>query len=273
MAVEIILDAGHGGFDKGATYKELVEKDQVLQLTLDVGRRLEALGYVVKYIRTTDIYESPYQKAEKANELGGDYFLSFHRNYAVEDNLYHGVQSLVYDLENEKDIAMATTLNQQLELVGFQDLGVEEVKDLIVLRETDMPAVLLEVGFINSEIDNALWKNRYPEIVDAIVSAIQIVAPLPKEAPVGRRAVSAVALSPGYYVQTGVFKHDINAAYQLERLHMLGYDGMIYYEKPYYGVWIGPMKDLEESVVLQNKLRKDGYRTFIVSDGMEEIIT
>ena len=82
MAVEIILDAGHGGFDNGATYDGRKEKDEVLQLIKDVGAKLEEYGYVVKYIRTTDVYESPYQKAEKPNALGGDYIISFHINYA-----------------------------------------------------------------------------------------------------------------------------------------------------------------------------------------------
>lgn len=256
MAVEIILDAGHGGFDNGATFDGRKEKDEVLQLAKDVGAKLTEYGYEVKYTRTTDVYESPYQKAEKANEMGGDYFISLHRNYAVEDNLYHGVQSLVYSLESEADIAMARALNQQLELVGFQNLGVEEVQDLIVLRETKMPAVLLEVGFINSEIDNELWDTKYEEIVQAIVSAIQIAAPI---------VVNQQSLTNGYYVQTGLFKYDVNAAYLLERLQLLGYEGTIHYEKPFYGVWIGPTESIDEAVKLQNRLRTDGYRTLIVA--------
>lgn len=256
MAVEIILDAGHGGFDNGATFDGRKEKDEVLQLAKDVGAKLTEYGYEVKYTRTTDVYESPYQKAEKANEMGGDYFISLHRNYAVEDNLYYGVQSLVYSLESEADLAMARALNQQLELVGFQNLGVEEVQDLIVLRETKMPAVLLEVGFINSEIDNELWDTKYEEIVQAIVSAIQIAAPI---------VVNQQSLTNGYYVQTGLFKYDVNAAYLLERLQLLGYEGTIHYEKPFYGVWIGPTESIDEAVKLQNRLRTDGYRTLIVA--------
>lgn len=256
MAVEIILDAGHGGFDNGATYEGVREKDQALRLAKDVGQRLEEEGYIVKYTRTTDTYESPYQKAERANELGGDYFISFHRNYSVQEEQYDGVQSLVYDKSATKAVALGEELNRQLEQAGFQNLGVEEVPDLIVLRETKMPAVLLEVGFMNSEKDRRIWEENYDEIVSGIVRGVRTIAPI---------VVNQQLSSNGYFVQTGLFKYDVNAAYQLERLEMLGYQGTIHYEKPFYGVWIGPTENLEQAVELQNRLRADGFQTLIVS--------
>ena len=69
-----------------------------------------------------------------------------------------------------------------------------------------------------------------------------------------------------FYVQTGLFKYDVNAAYQLERLQMLGYDGIIHYEKPYYGVWIGGQENLDEAVETQRQLQEHGYQTLIVSE-------
>lgn len=256
MAVEIILDAGHGGFDNGATYNGTTEKDDVLRLTKDVGARLAQDGYVVKYIRTEDVYESPYQKAEKANALGGDYFISFHRNYSLEDNLYHGVQALVNSFDAKEAVNMGNALVEQLEKPGFQNLGLEAVPDLIVLRETDMPAVLLEVGFLNSDKDIQIWNEQYEAIVEAIVRGIEMTAPI---------VVNHQAIGERYYVQTGLFKHDMNAAYQLERLQLLGYQGVIHYEKPFYGVWVGNAETLDEAVDLQKKLREDGFRTLIVA--------
>lgn len=261
MAVEIILDAGHGGFDNGASYHDTKEKDQALQLTKDVGQKLTQAGYDVVYIRTEDVYESPYQKAEKANELGGDFFISFHRNYAVEDNLYHGVQALVYNLdESNEAIALGRALAESLEQVGFANLGLEAVPDLIVLRETQMPAVLLEVGFVNSDVDANLWENSYEQIVDGIVAAIQQT--LPQAIEQQQRAPQS---GQQFFVQTGFFRYDINAAYQLERLQMQGYEGQIHYEAPFYGVWAGGVDSVDEAVRLQEQLRKDGYRTMIVS--------
>ena len=62
MDVDIVLDAGHGGFDNGASYMGRAEKDDVLRLTLAVGAKLKEAGYHVYYTRTTDIYNSPTEK-------------------------------------------------------------------------------------------------------------------------------------------------------------------------------------------------------------------
>ena len=309
MAVDIILDAGHGGFDNGATYRGRAEKDDVLRLTLDVGQQLEKDGYSVAYIRTEDVYESPYRKAEKANQTSGDIFISFHRNSGVEENLYNGVQALVYSTEGKEAVALGEAINENLEKLGFQNLGVEAIPDLIVLHKTQMPAVLMEVGFINSDKDNELWDEKYTEIVQEIVSGIEETVPLKRQIwnehsiqeeanfarenhlvsdrvswntdsyrkdddisegneedelqqPVWREVRS----KRKFYVQTGLFKYDVNAAYQLERLQMLGYDGIIHYKKPYYGVWIGGQENLDEAVETQRQLQEHGYQTLIVSE-------
>ena len=253
MDVDIILDAGHGGFDNGASYMGRPEKDDVLRLTLAVGAKLKEAGYNVYYTRTTDVYNSPTEKATLANLSGGKYFISFHRNSAMEDNLYNGVQTLVYQHNPTVD-TLAENINHQLEQVGFKNLGVEEVPGLIVLRKTEMPAVLVEVGFLNSNLDNQLFDEKFDDIVDAIAAGIEKSIPL-----------SAQEIPEQYYVQTGLFKYDVNAAYQLERLQILGFDGTIHYEEPYYGVWIGKPKTLDEAVMLQDELRQKGYSTLIVS--------
>ena len=65
MAVKIVIDAGHGGYDAGATYNGRREKDDTLALALAVGEILEAQGYDVVYTRTDDVYDSPVQKARQ----------------------------------------------------------------------------------------------------------------------------------------------------------------------------------------------------------------
>ena len=76
----VVLDAGHGGANPGATYNGRREKDDALALALAVGDILEANGVNVYYTRTTDVYESPQQKAMEGNAVGADYFVSIHRN-------------------------------------------------------------------------------------------------------------------------------------------------------------------------------------------------
>ena len=150
MPVSIMLDAGHGGRDPGAVYGGRKEKDDTLRLTLAIGEILQNNGMDVEYTRTTDVYETPFEKAMEANEAGVDYFLSIHRNSFPTDNKVQGVESLVYDLSGVK-YEMAKNINAELETVGFVNLGVKARPNLVVLKRTKMPAVLVEVGFINRE--------------------------------------------------------------------------------------------------------------------------
>ena len=64
-----MLDAGHGGRDPGAVYNGRQEKIDTLSLTLAIGQILQERGIDVLYTRTTDIYESPYQKAMKPESI------------------------------------------------------------------------------------------------------------------------------------------------------------------------------------------------------------
>ncbi len=167
----IVLDAGHGGANPGATYEGRRESDDALALTLAVGRLLGERGVDVYYTRTADIYESPYQKAMEANEAGADYFISIHRNSSPYPNQYTGVESLVYNTYGEA-ARMAANINEQLERVGFVNQGVNERRNLVVLNRTRMPAVLVEVGFINTDADNRLFDERFDDIAEAIADGI-----------------------------------------------------------------------------------------------------
>lgn len=167
----VVLDAGHGGANPGATYNGRQEKDDVLALTLAVGDILEANGVNVYYTRTNDVYESPYQKAMEGNAVGADYFVSIHRNSSPYPNQYTGVESLVYNRYG-RAAQLAANINRRLEKVGFVDQGVNEGTNLVVLNSTQMPAVLLEVGFINTDADNRLYDERFDEIARAIADGI-----------------------------------------------------------------------------------------------------
>ena len=123
--------------------------------------------------RTTDVYESPAQKAEEGNQTGADYFVSIHRNSSPYPNQYSGVESLVYNRYGEA-ARMANNINQQLETVGFLNQGVNERTNLVVLNRTQMPAVLVEAGFINTDADNQLFDERFDDMARAIAEGILI---------------------------------------------------------------------------------------------------
>lgn len=167
----VVLDAGHGGDNPGATYNGRQEKDDVLALTLAVGEILERNGVEVYYTRTTDVYESPARKAMEGNAVGADYFVSIHRNSSPIPNQYTGVESLVYNRFGAA-ARLAYNINTRLEQVGFENQGVNERQNLIVLNRTNMPAVLVEVGFINTDADNELFDSRFEDIAKAIADGI-----------------------------------------------------------------------------------------------------
>ena len=167
----VVLDAGHGGANPGAVYQGRQEKDDALALTLAIGNILEAEGVDVYYTRTTDVYETPLQKAQEANATGADYFVSIHRNSSPIPNQYTGIESLVYSPYGEA-ARLAANINEELEEVGFANQGVNQRQNLVVLRRTQMPAVLVEVGFNNTDADNRMFDETFEETAEAIAEGI-----------------------------------------------------------------------------------------------------
>lgn len=167
----VVIDAGHGGNNPGAVYNGRQEKDDVFALAMAVGRILEQNGVDVYYTRTADIYESPYQKAMEGNAVGADYFVSLHRNSSPYPNQYMGVETLVYNRYG-RAARLAENINSRLVEIGFENQGVNERPNLVVLNRTQMPSVLVEVGFINTDADNRLFDERFDEIANAIADGI-----------------------------------------------------------------------------------------------------
>lgn len=171
MAYKVVVDAGHGGADPGAVFEGRKEKDDTLRLALAVGELLEQNGVDVVYTRTEDVYDTPYEKAMIANNSGADYFLSIHRNAVPVPNTASGVESLVY-----KDGGIAgdigRSINSELQEVGFINRGVIERPNLVVLKRTNMPAVLVEAGFIDNEADNKLFDEEFDNIAAAIANGL-----------------------------------------------------------------------------------------------------
>ena len=172
MADKIVIDAGHNGLsDPGAVYNGRRESDDALRLAMAVGEILSRNGYEIVYTRTGNLNQSVTQKAKLANDADADLFISIHRNMGTYPEQYNGVQTLIYDREGIKQ-PMAEAINRNLEGLGFRNINVDLRPDLAVLRRTEMPALLLEVGFIDSEGDNKLFDNRFEEIAQAIADAI-----------------------------------------------------------------------------------------------------
>ncbi len=251
MAPTIMIDSGHGGQDNGAVYNGRKEKDDNLRIGLAVGERLENAGYNVLYTRTTDRYDTPFQKAQIANNSGADYFISFHRNSGEVPNTYSGVQALVFD-NDTRAAQIGKAIMDQLVQMGFNDLGVVERPGLVVLRRTNMPAVLMEMGFINNDEDNRMFDEQFDEMADAVVRGIQQSIPLAQP-------------QRQFGVQVGLFRYESNAEYLKEELENMGYTVMVRWEDPFYAVVVGVEPTLEDAVNLQEQLRQQGYQTLVVN--------
>lgn len=171
MAKKVVIDAGHGGEDWGASFNGRKEKDDNLNLAFAVGSILEANGVDVVYTRVDDVYETPYRKAMKGNEANADYFVSIHRNASNVPGSGSGIQTLVYSNDGTRGI-LANNINKELVELGFRDLGISERPNLVVLKRTKMPAVLIEAGFIDNPNDNAKFDQMFDEIAAAIASGI-----------------------------------------------------------------------------------------------------
>lgn len=256
MPYSVMLDAGHGGANPGAVYEGRQEKDDALALVLAIGPILEANGIQTLYTRTTDVYQTPFEKAQLANEAAVDFFVSIHRNSFPEDNVVSGVESLVYDLSGVK-YEMAQNINEQLETIGFVDLGVKARPNLIVLRRTRMPAVLVEVGFINSDTDNQLFDANFDAIARAIADGIiETIAVLPG---------APDTLETRYSVQTGAFRNQMYARNLQEELMEMDFPARIERGDGYYRVRVGDFRTIDEASRLEQRLKRAGYQTVIVT--------
>lgn len=253
MVYKIVLDAGHGGEDPGAVYQGRQEKDDTLNLVMGIGDILKENGIDVIYTRTTDIYQTPFEKAQIANNADANFFVSIHRNSSPQPNQYDGVETLVYNKSGIK-LEMAENINEQLENIGFRNLGVKARPGLVVLRRTKMPALLVEVGFINSDVDNQLLDEKFKETTQAIANGI-LETLMPKE------EIEEML----YRVQVGLFRIRNNAQRLNYELLEQGYPSFVMFDDGYYKVQVGAFRELQNAIRMEQRLRQAGYETLVTT--------
>lgn len=249
-----MVDAGHGGEDPGAVHGNRREKDDNLKLALAVGELMKNNGFDVAYTRTTDVYQTPFEKAQIANQSGADYFISMHRNSSPNPNQYSGVETLIYDKSGTK-LEMAENINTNLANVGFNNLGVKERPGLVVLRRTQMPAVLVEAGFINSDQDNQLFDARFNDIAQAIADGVADTL----------NDQTAMEIPVYYRVQVGSYRERQNADNMLYQLLEQGYPAFLLYDDGLFKVQVGAFQQIGNAIAMERRLRRDGYSTLITT--------
>ncbi len=158
----IVIDPGHGGNDPGAIgYSGTHEKVQALRASYMLLRELEKEGFKVYLTRSNDQYINLYERANLANEIGADLFISMHLNAHTKTSV-KGVEVL-YSPYSSKGSSLATSIQTQLvRTLGAINRGIVPRPNLIVLRETKMPAALVEIGFLsNPDEEKLLLKDSY----------------------------------------------------------------------------------------------------------------
>ena len=191
----IFLDPGHGGKDPGAQYLGLKEKDLNLQVSQQLKIKLESLGYTVIMSRSTDVFvDFVTERSRMSNETNADMFISIHFNATGHglDSGEDGIQTYMYQptgnipsVINKKWHDNPTRLKYSYKLGSYihqSVLAATQAKDagllaksFAVLRETNKPAILLELGYMDDskESQKIRTKEYQQKLVDGIVQGIQ----------------------------------------------------------------------------------------------------
>lgn len=167
----IIIDPGHGGEDVGAIgVSGRYEKDLVLSIALKLRDALVAKGYQVLMTRSDDTFVSLEGRTDMANATNAPVFVSIHANTCATPSV-SGVE--IYHMYNT-DPTLANDIHDYLlAATGQNDRNVREA-GFWVIKYTNMPAVLVETGYIsNSDEENFLWDpNNQTKIAAGIANGI-----------------------------------------------------------------------------------------------------
>ena len=235
MAFKIALTAGHYKGNVNAIPKSLDPKGTTEWALNDrIADKVEALlkGYTgYELLRTDDTTGvkkiEVEERTAKANAYGADFYLSIHHNAGIGGGKGGGIVSIAYPnvgtVTKEWQKALYDALIAATGLKGDRANGLAEM-DLQELRETNMPAVLLELGFMDSATDApVIVKEEFADkCAEAIVKVLAEKGKLTKKA----TAKPATANNKGktiYRVQIGAFTEKGNAEYYVARAKALGF--------------------------------------------------
>lgn len=163
MAV-IVIDPGHGGHDPGALGARSKEKDNVLKVALRMKGILEKHGHKVILTRSTDKYLTLSERAKIANNHKADIFVSLHDNSAVNKSAT-GFETFIYNkTSNNNTIKLQKEVHDAIaKKIGIRNRGKKKA-NFAVVRETRMPAVLIEYAFISNYNDETILIKKVEEL-------------------------------------------------------------------------------------------------------------
>lgn len=179
----IYLDAGHGGRDPGAMYKDLKESEINLQISNELKIKLESHGAIVYQTRIGDydiskIYTKNHKKndletrAKIINESDCDIYISIHLN-SDPSPTWNGTQ-IFYTNKNEKNKELAQIIQNEFKEKLKSKREIKPLKNMYLFDRIKKPGVLIEAGFISNANDRYLLKNKehQKKIADTITDAL-----------------------------------------------------------------------------------------------------
>lgn len=163
----IVIDPGHGGKDLGTHSKtpRYLEKELTLITAKMVASVLQKLGYKVVFTRTNDIFVALDERAAMANDKKAHLFVSIHFNSAPNQQA-KGIEIYYYGISSDDPAKVAASkklaklaLDQVIAATEAHSRGIRH-GNFAVIRETKMPAILVECGFLTNEAERVKLLDR-----------------------------------------------------------------------------------------------------------------
>jgi N-acetylmuramoyl-L-alanine amidase len=176
----IVIDAGHGGSDPGnlnQTKGMKVEKDLNLLIALKLGNYItQYLGHKVEviYTRKTDVFIHVRDRVIIGNNANAAYFISIHCNSAINPNVF-GTETHIHNIQSKVSRELGLEIEKQFKTrAGRNSRGLklrpDRIRNLMVLKDSKMPAVLVESGFMTNKAEEAYLNSDRGQ--DLIASAV-----------------------------------------------------------------------------------------------------
>ena len=205
---KLVIDLGHGGSDSGAIGQNKThEADVVLVIGKELNELLKGWEIEVKFTRLTNKYLSLSERSKIANDFKADYFLSIHVNSA-KDKSVRGIEVWQYSNADAKLNVFSSGLCEDIsKIFNVRNRGIKLSTELSVLKNTKMPACLVEVDFISNIVAESDLKveNNIKAVASAIRDNLAYLF-----------GVTKVDSDRLYKVCIGAYKEKKNAINQME---------------------------------------------------------
>ncbi|MGM9552400.1 MAG: N-acetylmuramoyl-L-alanine amidase [Clostridia bacterium] len=183
----VVIDPGHGGTDPGAIYPigssnpSAREKDITLNIALKIKAILTNAGVKVVMTREGDTYPTLPERVELANSINADLYVSVHCNAMENKNEIDGAQVYYHSSSATGKKIASIVYEKIINYTGMTRRGIQDGSSLYVLKNTTMPAILTEGGFITNEKDRKYLNTELGRqamanaIADGIMEALSLL--------------------------------------------------------------------------------------------------